>query len=513
MDKTREILRYLALGMSQVDIASLLKVSRNTIRKTKIAAEQINLTWEEAGKMENNELEKVLFPKQPADESLQPKPDFEYVAKELQRPGVTRQLLWEEYVEEAKAAGKIPLQYSQFCNLVNKYLEMNKATMHFEHNPAERIEVDWAGTTIPIYDLNTGEVKKSYLFVATLPYSQYSYAEVMEDMKEHSWITAHIHMLEFFGGTTAMIIPDNLKTGVIKHSKHDIILNEAYREFSDYYDIAIVPALPRTPKGKPSVEATVGKLTTHIIAKMRNETFYSVYEANERARQLLDEFNSKAFQKREGSRIDVFLHEEQPLMRPLPRVAYEYAEWKQATVKFNYHISVDKMNYSVPYEYIGYKVEVRITRNLIEIYYKDRRICSHKRIHGRPGQYSTNDDHMPENHKKVGEWNGDRFRRWARSIGKSTYQVIDNLLKNARAEQQAYEGCRSVLKLADSYSERQLEEACTKALEHLSLPRYKNIKLIIQHNQAERVKEMKISEDNSYAIVRGADYYGGHSNE
>lgn len=514
MEKYKEILRYLSIGMSQNDISKTLHTSRNTIRKVKLAAESIRLTWEDASVMDIKELEDVLFPKTNDDGILQPKPDCEYMFKELCKPGVTRQLLWEEYVRDVKAAGKIPLQYSQFCNFYNKYLEVNKATMHFEHKIAERTEVDWAGTTIPIVNRTTGEVTKAYLFVATLPYSQYSYAEVMQDMKQENWINAHINMFEFFGGTTPVLYPDNLKTGVIKHPKDDdVILNAAYKEMGDYYNVAIVPTLPRSPKGKPSVEGTVGKVTTHLIARTRNEIFYSVYDANIRIRECLDDFNNKPFQKREGSRKEVFLKDEKELLRPLPKEPYEYATWKKATVQYNYHISIEKMYYSIPYEYIKQKVDVRITKHMIEVFYQGQRICSHKRLYGHVGQYSTNMDHMPANHQKATEWNGDRFRKWARSIGASTYQVVDGLLNHYKAEQQAYNGCRSILKLADLYTPQQLEETCKVALEHLSLPRYKNIKLIIEYNQA-NTQETKIEPDsNDFAIVRGASYFGGNENE
>lgn len=501
--------------MSQNEISKLLSTSRNTIRKIKAVTDSIRLSWEDASKMTNEEFVHTIFPKNKNDnEELQPRPDCEMMYKELQKPGVTRTLLWEEYAREVKAAGKIPLQYSQFCNYFNHYLEINKATMHFEHKIAERIEVDWCGTTIPIVNELTGEVTKGYLFVGTLPYSQYSYAELMSDMKQENWITAHVNMFNFFGGTTPIIYPDNLKTVVIKHPKHgDIILNPAYQEMGDYYNIAIVPTPIKSPKSKPSVEGTVGKITTHIIARLRKEEFHSISEANEKIKKCLDDFNNRPFQKRQGSRAEVFINEEKPFLRPLPKEPYEYATWKKATVQYHYHISIDKMYYSVPYEYIKQKVDIRLTRNLVEVYYKHHRICSHKRLYGHPGQYSTNMDHMPPNHQKAGEWNGDRFRRWAQSIGVNTYKVVDGLLNYYRAEQQAYNGCRSILKLADSYSPRQLEEACEKALKHLSLPRYKNIKLIIQYNQDTRQVNQEDENNDDFAFVRGSSYYGGNTNE
>lgn len=514
-EKYKEIFRYLSLGISRNEISKLLKTSRNTIRKVENTAKSLNLTWNDASTMSNEEFANKLFPKLNDDnDNLQPKPDCEMMYLELQKPGVNRMLLWEEYSKEVRAIGKIPLQYSQFCNYFNQYIEKNKATMHFEHMIAERIEVDWAGTTVPIVDELTGEVSKGYLFVATLPYSQYSYVELMSDMKEENWINAHVNMFEYFGGTTPLLIPDNLKTGVIKHPKNDdVILNKSYQEMGDYYDVAIVPTLVRSPKGKPSVEGTVGKVTSAIIARLRKEEFHSIKEANIKIRECLDAFNAKPFQKRDGSRKEVFENEEKMFLRPLPKEPYEFAVWKKATVQYNYHIAYDRMYYSVPYEYIKQKVDIRITKNIIEVYYKHKRICSHRRLYGYPGQYSTNADHMPLNHQKAGEWNGDRFRNWANKIGPHTYKVIDQLLNHYRAEQQAYNGCRSILKLADSYSSRQLEEACQMALQHLALPRYKNIKLIIAHNQDIRKTTDEEVKDESYAIIRGSSYYGGNENE
>ena len=169
------------------------------------------------------------------------------------------------------------------------------------------------------------------------------------------------------------------------------------------------------------------------------------------------------------------------------------------------------MYYSVPYEYIHKKANVRVSKNLIEIYIDHQRICSHPRLKGRTGQYSTNPDHMPPNHKMASEWNGTRFIRWASKIGSNTETVIQRLLGSYKVEQQAYNGCRSILKLADSNTPEKLEKACVKALSLIHSPRYRNIKLIIQHIQDN--KEEPDIEDNEGAILRGSNYYGGTNNE
>lgn len=510
MDKYKDILRLYYSGLSQRQIATMLDVSRNTVSKVVSSARSLQLTWKDLTTLSELEIKLRLFPKVNSD-SFYAEPDFEGYAVELRKKGVTRKLLWEEYVKLCTNINRIPLQYAQFCHQFARYLEQSKATMTFQHSPGEKVEVDWAGQTIDIIDFNTGEVRKAYLFVATLPYSQYSYAEVTMDMKQESWIQAHIHLFKFLGGTPSLIVCDNLKAGVIKHSRNgEIVLNKAYQELGDYYHTAIVPAKPRTPKGKASVEGTVGKLSTQLIASCRNERFESVHEANQFMRPLLNNFNQKAFQKRAGSRAEIFNQEEKVHLKPLPKVAYEYGEWKIATVQYHYHISIEKMMYSVPFQFIKKKVDVRITNQLIEVYYQQERICTHKRLYGHPGQYSTKEAHMPPNHVKNLEWNAERFINWASKIGPKTQCVIERLLKKHRVEQQAYNSCRSILKLSDEYSERELEMACEQALSITESPIYRNIKRIIEANKTlykTNLKQDRVSSE--HIALRGNDYFGG----
>ncbi len=213
-------------------------------------------------------------------------------------------------------------------------------------------------------------------------------------MNQESWTTAHVNAYKYFGGVTRIIQCDNLKTGVEKHGKDEIILNKSYRELAEHYETAIVPARVRAPKDKAAVEGTVGIISTYILASLRNRRFLSLVELNEAIWERLESFNHKLFQKRDGSRASSFI-EEKPFLRPLPPHPYELAVWKTATVGPNYHIAVERMNYSVPFEYIKQKVDVRLTRSTVEVFYGGNRICSHPRLYGRFNQYSTTEAHMP----------------------------------------------------------------------------------------------------------------------
>ena len=414
-------------------------------------------------------------------------------------------------MEECRLANAEPLMYSQFCYYIQQDEQKRRATMHIGRKPGEQVEVDWAGDPARITDPDTGEIIDAYLFVGVMTYSQYAYVEAFINEKQQAWITAHVHMYEYFGGVAKILVPDNCKTAVI-HSGgwYNQQVNAVYHKMAEHYGTAIIPARGRKPKDKPNAESSVGNISTWITAALRNEQFFSLAELNRAIREKLEAFNARLFQKKEGSRLSLFRDEELPLLAPLPATPYELAEWKQATVQFNYHISVNGMLYSVPYEYIKRKVDVRITDKTLEVFYNHNRIASHRRLYGRKGQYSTIVEHMSEDHQKYLEWNGDRFRKWAERIGSNMYKAIDAILTSKRVEQQTYNSCMGLLKLADKYSAERMESACKKALSYTATPSYKSIKNILTTGQDKPLNEPSKLETthNNYGITRGAGYYG-----
>ncbi len=299
------------------------------------------------------QLEGLLFPKEDKISSSKRMPDFAYIRKELLRNGVSKKLLWTEYMEDCRANGEEPLMYSQFCYHIQQDEQKRRATMHINRKPGEQVEVDWAGDPATVIDPDTGEILKAYIFVGVMTYSQYAYVEAFLDMKQKSWINAHVHMYEYFGGVAKILVPDNCKTAVIHNGGwKGQQINETYQEMAEHYGTAIIPARVRAPKDKPNAEGTVGMISAWITAALRDEQFFSLAELNRAISDKLTRFNRKLFQKKEGSRLSLFLEEEKPLLSPLPATRFELADCKQAAVQFNYHISIEKMLYSVPYEYI-----------------------------------------------------------------------------------------------------------------------------------------------------------------
>jgi len=279
---------------------------------------------------------------------------------------------------------------------------------------------------------------------------------------------------------------------------------------AEHYGTAIIPARVKAPKDKPTVEGTVGDVSTYILAAIRNQRFFTLRELNNEIKERLYQFNHKEFQKKEGSRAIGF-SEERAYLLPLPNNAFEISTWKAATVQYNYHVSVDKQFYSVPYEYIKHRVEVRVTSRVIEIFFEGSRICSHIRLTGRPGQYSTTESHMPPKHQQYLRWDGDKFRDWAEKIGPQTVNVVNGILTRYKVEQQAYRSCMGLLKLADKYSRQRLEDACEVVWNYTTEPGYKAVAAILKAGQ-----DKLLDNDNNetsdassqYGFTRGAGYYG-----
>jgi transposase len=394
-----------------------LHCSRNTLAEIYELSDVKGVTWDTHLTFSNHEILRLLYPEK-ENPNLRKVPDYNLIHKELARSGVTLTLLWSEYCEKSQAEGLIPYQYTQFCDYYRYYIKKTKATMRIKRKPGELLEVDWAGTTLFITDNITGELIPAYIFVATLSCSQYSYAEAFSSMKTEEWINAHIHAYQFFQGVTRILVPDNLKTGVLKHTKSEVILNKAYQEMAEYYGTAIIPARPYSPKDKPNAEGSVGIISTWIIASLRNERFFSFSELNKSIKSKLTDFNQKPFQKKIGCRLSAFEEEEKSFLMPLPANHYELSSWATATIQMDYLINVDKCQYSVPYEYIGHSVDIRFTYKTIEVFYKNIRIASHLRRFNAKSPIVL-PEHMPENHKRYLSWNRETFLEWAKSAGKS----------------------------------------------------------------------------------------------
>ena len=484
------------------NIAFSCKCSKTTVKNVVDKARVAGLQWPLPEEMGDAAIRAVLYPPRTATDAEKAAIDHERIADEMERPGVTMTVLWSEYCESALACGKEPYMYSAFCQKHREWAAASSVAMRIEHRPAQEMQVDYVGDTMEVLDADTGEMLKVYVFAACLPYSGMLYAEGFYDMREESWVEAHVHAFEFFGGSVPVIVPDNLKQGISKNTAEELIVNEQYRRMAEHYGCAVVPARPRKPRDKGAVEMSVRIIEQRAMAPMRDRLFTSLAQLNEALLGKVCEINARPFQKREGSRDEVFIRQEKPLLVPLPGKPYEMVTRKTSTVNFNYHVTFDGGWYSVPFSYVRREVEVCATKTAVWVVCDGERIAMHKRLHGPKGSYSTNPDHMPDAHRDFAEWNGERFREWARKIGPSCEAAVDAILKSRKIEQQSYRACRGVLELEKRHGGVVVEQACAKALSYSPRPSYKTIKSIAAKMAAD------IPEDpDDGAYLRGSDYY------
>jgi len=504
----KKILQLSAVGVSQRGIADALGCSRNTVASVLGAAKAKNLVYDQVAGLDPVQVRDLLLPESQRV-SDRTAPDFEHVHRELARANVTLQLVWGEYAVKVRDSGGVPYAYSMFTQLYRQWANVTGATMRIERKPGELIEVDWAGDTIPYIDIHTGRVAPAYLFVAALPYSAYFYVEALPDMKLGSWLDAHVAAFEYFGGVGRLLIPDNLKAGVSQADRYEPALNPAYAQLAEHYGTAIIPARVRKPRDKAMAENAVRFGANQIGATLRNRQFVGLAELNEAIHEQMELLNARPFQKREGSRLEVFTRDEKPFLVPLPPTRFELAELRKAKVGPNYHVQVGGNFYSVPFGLIGKQLDVRATTKMVEVFDGGNRVASHPRLPaGAKGRYATMPEHMPTAHREqLSAWTPARFTNWAADIGPATTEVIERILASKKVVEQSYRSCLGLLSLAKKDGGfTRLEQSCQKALELTTSPSYTMVKRIWMNWQPQPVEPKSLGDAG---FVRGAQYYEG----
>lgn len=422
VQKTREILRLrFEFGLSERKIATSCGIARSTVADYLRRAAEAGLTWPLPEDLDEETLERLLFPALPGPNSKRPLPDWEYLREELTKQSVTLQLLWEEYREQ-HADG---ISRTQFYERFRAWRSTIDPVMRIPHKAGDKLFVDYAGQTVPVVDPATGE-ERSEVFVATLGASSYTYAEATWTQTLPDWTGAHVRAFAFFGGVPRLLVPDNLKSGVTDANYYEPGVNETYSHMAAHYGVAVLPARVRHPKDKAKVETGVRIAETRILARLRNRRFFSLHELNLSITELLEELNERPFQKLPGSRRSHFEEIDLPALAPLPVSPYVYAEWSKARAGIDYHVSVEKHYYSVPFTYIKKVLDVCATERTIEVFYKDKRIASHRRSWRKGGGYTTVSEHMPKSHRQYAEWSPRRLIGWAAKTGESTAHLVEN---------------------------------------------------------------------------------------
>lgn len=517
--KAKLVLRLQAEGLSRRQIAAQ-GMSRRSVDEVIAAADHKGITYDDVAALSDAAVYARLFPGRGEHHSVYVQPDWDEVHRELARVGVTLKLLHGEYRDACQQNGSPAMGYDRFCKTYQHHVLVTGLASRVGHKAGQSVEVDWSGKTMVLVDPVTGKQTKVFLFVGCLPFSRYAFVEPTLDMKQDAWLRAHASMFAWFGGSVPRIVPDNLKTGVLKHpAEGEVVLNDAYRELAAHYSAAVLPGRVRKPKDKASVENTVGNIATQVIAALRHQAFATLPELREAIYARMAEYNAAPFQKRAGSRLSVFEQEEKPLLRPLPSVAYEISRWVYGRkVRKDGHVVFERNFYSVPYANVGRSVDLRVTASMLEVFDGHTRLTSHLLAPaGVINEHRTHDADLPDG-PRYREWDATRVREWAGRIGEHTTTVINRIFESVPVEEQGLDAALAVLRLTRRFSQARVEAAAGVALaSRVRSPRYAHLRPILDSGQdAPPTRRRPRFEPSApepqpagAGFVRGADYYAG----
>lgn len=510
MSKIREVLRLRwELGRSVRETSRAVGASTGVVSKMENRARKAQLDWASVEAMDDEALERRLYGDRGGGgsaEASRPQPDPVYMHTELRRAGVTLELLHLEYLERHPNG----YQYTAFCEVYRKWLATRRLSMRQVHRAGEKSFVDYSGKKPHIVDPLTGECVEVELFVAVLGASNYTYAEATMTQKVEDFIGSHVRAFEHFGGATKMVVPDQLKSAVTVSCRYEPLMHKSYAELGRHYGTAIVPARPRRPKDKAKVEVAVQVAQRWILARLRNETFFSLAALNERILELLGDLNRRPMKHFGGqSRRELFERLDRGALIALPSERFVVSHWKAATVAPDYHVQVERHWYSVPHALVREQVEIRLTSSTVEVYFRGQRVASHVR-NDTAWAHTTVTEHMPQNHQRhfdAVEW----MTQWASTVGPMTASMVQRIVDAHPIREQGWRSAMGLRRVVEKYGSERTELAAERAL-HFGARSYRPVERLLRLGR-ERMALPDAHSDNddrvsvSHENVRGPDYY------
>ena len=508
MNQAREILRLCwQQGEGVRSTATALGVGRNVVSKTLKRAQDAQLTWDAVAELDDRELEKRLYDggSSSAGGPSRPEPDPHWVYREYRRAGVTLELLHLEYLQ----AHPDGYGYTTFCERYRAWLKQRGLSMRQTHHAGEKAFLDYSGKKPSYWDRESGTRVEVELFVAALGASNLTFAEASPSQQVEHWIGSNVRALNYFGGVPSALVPDQLKSAVVDADVFDPGLQKTYVEFAAHYKTVVFPARPAKPKDKAKVEVAVQIAQRWILARLRNETFFSLGELNQRIAELLEELNARPMKKFGGvSRRQLFEQIERSALRPLPATDFEPAKWKKAKANVDYHVEFENHWYSVPHTLCHEELWVRATEKVVELFHLGRRIAAHARSNAMY-RHTTEPAHRPAEHQAWAEADHGKLLAWANSVGPATTLLMQRILSRSPFPEQAWRSGRGLKRVGTKYPER-VEVAAERAL-RFGATSYKPVERMLRLGLDRRplpgedgYPDTKTPE---HANVRGPGYY------
>lgn len=421
-----------------------------------------------------NELiyETLYTPRGGANSSIQYRNfDCTAIYKALPKKGETIKHLWRKYdavgtVTGENGTAEHPYSYRQFCKIFSDWCETRNVTSRIPRYPAQNCELDFGGMVLYLKNRLTGEHStKVTIFVATMSYSNYCYAQGIIRTNIQNWISVNNNALQYFGGVTPVITNDNCKVAVIKNTDWiDPVMNKDFQVWANHNNTVLLPAKVKSPRWKPHVESSARVINEHILIDMQEMTFFTLEQLNTVLWGKMDELNSLPLTGRDCSRWELFTQDEKKHLLPLPAKAYQYLERERVRVYQDFHIRFSESFYSLPKKYVKQKVEIRAASDTLHIYTEaETFICSWNRSYVR-GQWMTNPDHLPQKYREYLQWSKPNFQQWASKIGPYTRTVINTQFDRVNFPVQAFRTCQGILSFSKRHSPIALESCCQQAV-------------------------------------------------
>ncbi len=506
MSLIRQLLRLSQQGCKIKSIARGLGISKNTVKSYLAKVKQNEWCIGDLLALENPVLEAKFHAGNPAYKDLryeQLKGKLDDLVKELEKTGVTKNLLWDEYIDE------FPKGYSrsQFCFHLLQHIRASKPSMVLNHKPADKLFMDFAGKKMYYTDRFTGQDIECEVFVACLPYSDYGYALAIPSQKSEEFIYALRSCLHHLGGVPQLLVPDNFKSAITRSNKYEPDINQILQDFAEHYGTAVLPTRVRKPKDKALVENQVKLVYTRVYAKLRKHKFFSLEELNMAIQEKMGDHNQTRMQEKPYCRQEKFLAEEKPLLGELPAKPFEIKYYKEYTVRTNNHIKLteDHHYYSVPYQYIGKKAKVIYTKNLVRIYCEGKQVAVHPRQSGQ-GTYTSQSDHLCSQHQHYLKRSPDYYLARSKSRSHQMYQLFERIFKQKKHPEQLYGTCDGILNLYKKADHKKVNKACQIALDHKNYS-YQFILNILRNNMLEPEVPAEERITPTHQNIRGQQYF------
>lgn len=429
---------------------------------------------------------------------------FPTMEKELKKVGVTKETLWKDYLQ------KYPDGYkkTQFNLYYSKWLKSRYPNAVMQHKAGAKMYVDYTGKKLKIVDESDGKIVELEVFVAILGASQLIYVEASRSQSTQDFIASNVKALEYFGGSPEAIVTDNLKAAVIKSSKYEPTLNDAFKSFAAHYTMAILPAAPYRPTYKALVEGAVKIIYREIFVELEKQIFSSIETLNRAIYLLLDRLNGRKFSHKDYSRRELFNEIEAAELNELPSKPYQIKNRTYATVLKNNHVrfAADQHYYSVPYQFIGKKVAIYFDENQIDIYYRYERIAIHQRDRTLQA-YSTFDEHLLAKNRGLNNHDTEKYLEKAKEIGPEAYDYMQKIIEQSPHPEAGIKSCRGLISLQKGFSAERINKACRRAASYQDYS-YRTIEEILKkgldQQQDDEDKKKDLPKHNN---VRGKDYF------